>query len=180
MNDRTTRQHFWVVFTLFYLSPLWSSLPLQPLHWNNPWNHPRDLVSTVNSCSSLQSRGCRCTKGKGKVNRCSGFLFLHSYTCCNLILTVRGCRGSVTKWNGGGGEMARAPPPPLPSPRLPSAVDPAWALTNSGRKGGGKGRARGFRFTPSPFTRLIWGGVGNRNARAPPYPTPESFPDGTF
>ena len=55
---------------LFYLSPLWSSLPLQPLHWNNPWNHPRDLVSTVNSCSSLQSRGCRCTKGKGKVNRC--------------------------------------------------------------------------------------------------------------
>merc|ERR1739848_24480 len=23
---------------------------------------------------------------------CSGFLFLHSYTRCNLILTVRGCR----------------------------------------------------------------------------------------
>jgi len=57
---------------------------------------PWDLVSTVNSCSSLQSRGCRCTKGKGKVNRCSGFLFLHSYTRCNLILTVRGCNTSPT------------------------------------------------------------------------------------
>ena len=51
----------------------------QPLHWNNPWNHPRDLVSTVNSCSSLQSRGCRCTKGKGKVNRCIPFpSFVHA------------------------------------------------------------------------------------------------------
>ena len=61
-------------------SPLFHGDGLQPLylHWNNPWNHRRDLVSTVNSCSSLQSRGCRCTKGKGKVNRCPFPSFVHA------------------------------------------------------------------------------------------------------
>ena len=29
---------------------------------------------------------------------CSGFLFLHSYTRCNLILTVRGCNWVVDEW----------------------------------------------------------------------------------
>ena len=62
------------------IRPWHASLPCNLVNWNNPWKNqivtpPRDLVSTVNSCSSLQSRGCRCTKGKGKVNRCPGSPF---------------------------------------------------------------------------------------------------------
>ena len=73
-----------------------------------PWNltltcgnHSEgDLVSTVKGCSRFQSRGCRCTKGKGKVNRSfartilrltnSFFRFVHQLvglkvqlSCCN-------------------------------------------------------------------------------------------------
>ena len=55
--------------------------------------------------------------------------FLFSSHCMSEL--VGDCPEQRVGWKG----VRRAPPPSsLPSP---SAVDPAWALTNSGRKGGG-------------------------------------------
>ena len=69
--------------------PLFDGEGLQPLylHWNNPWNReiwfPRLIVVPV---YSQEVAGVRKEK-----ERLTAALFLHSYTRCNLILTVRGC-----------------------------------------------------------------------------------------
>ena len=111
--------------------PLFDGEGLQPLylHWNNPWNReiwfPRLIVVPVYSqeVAGVRKEKERLTAAPnpewGSVEDlgCSGFLFLHSYTRCNLILTVRGCKPSPTLRALTGGERSGARANPIPTPR---------------------------------------------------------------
>jgi hypothetical protein len=95
--------------------------------------HNRVFDSTVISCSTFQSWGWWCTKGKGKVNRCSGIKVLSGYLSLLLVWIAPGVnKTNENEWR----LVAIQPPVPLAASKQPVIThDPKEPWAGTGRQG---------------------------------------------